>query len=165
MSRVRRDELALDEAPPVMGEVLQTCEWARELSGGWFDPWAMPGGVDPTGLVKGWAAQRAAAELRSAGIASAMVNAAGDIVALGEREPGRPWRVGVRDPRRPKRLAFIVPVEGAIATSAHYERRDRSSTRATASRRSGSDPRRSWDRTWVWRTRWPPVCWPPAPRA
>jgi FAD:protein FMN transferase len=122
MSRVRRGELALGDAPPVIGEVLATCELARELSGGWFDPWAMPGGVDPTGLVKGWAAQRAAAELQSAGITSAMVNAAGDIVALGEREPGRPWRVGVRDPRRPERLACIVSVEGAIATSAHYER-------------------------------------------
>ena len=113
MSRVRRGELALTDAPPVMREVLATCELARELSGGWFDPWAMPGGVDPTGLVKGWAAQRAAGELRSAGITSAMVNAAGDIVALGEREPGRAWRVGVRDPRRPERLAFIVPIEGA----------------------------------------------------
>ena len=122
MSRVRRGELALTDAPPVMREVLATCELARELSGGWFDPWAMPGGVDPTGLVKGWAAQRAAGELRSAGITSAMVNAAGDIVALGEREPGRAWRVGVRDPRRPERLAFSVPIEGAIATSAHYER-------------------------------------------
>jgi thiamine biosynthesis lipoprotein len=82
----------------------------------------MPAGVDPTGLVKGWAAQRAAAELQSAGITSAMINAAGDIVAWGQPEPGRPWLVGVRDPRRPERLAYIVPVEGAIATSAHYER-------------------------------------------
>jgi thiamine biosynthesis lipoprotein len=122
MSRVRRGELALNDAPPVIREVLETCESARALSGGWFDPWAMPGGVDPTGLVKGWATQRAAAELQSAGITSAMINAAGDIVVLGEREPGRAWHVGVRDPRRPERLACIVPVDGSIATSAHYER-------------------------------------------
>jgi thiamine biosynthesis lipoprotein len=122
MSRVRRGELALEDAPVVMRDVLRTCGLARELSGGWFDPWAMPGGVDPTGLVKGWAAQRAAAELQSAGITSAMINAAGDIVVLGEPEPGRPWQVGLRDPRRPERLTCIVPVEGAIATSAHYER-------------------------------------------
>jgi thiamine biosynthesis lipoprotein len=122
MSQVRRGDLALNEAPPVIGQVLETCEVARERSGGWFDPWAMPGGVDPTGLVKGWAAQQAAAELQAAGITSAMINAAGDIVAWGQPEPGRPWLVGVRDPRRPERLAYIVPVEGAIATSAHYER-------------------------------------------
>jgi thiamine biosynthesis lipoprotein len=124
MSRVRRGELALEDAPGVMRDVLRTCGLVRELSGGWFDPWAMPGGVDPTGLVKGWAAQRAAAELESAGITSAMINAAGDIVVLGGPEPGRPWQVGLRDPRRPQRLACIVPVEGAIATSAHYERPD-----------------------------------------
>jgi thiamine biosynthesis lipoprotein len=122
MSQVRRGELALDEAPPVIEQLLETCAVARERSGGWFDPWAMPGGVDPTGLVKGWAAQRAAAELQSAGITSAMINAAGDIVVWGQPEPARPWLVGVRDPRRPERLAYIVPVEAAIATSAHYER-------------------------------------------
>ena len=38
--------------------------------------------------------------IRSNGISSALVNAGGDIVtAIGEREPGRKWRVGVQDPR------------------------------------------------------------------
>ena len=32
---------------------------APSASGGWFDPWAIPGGVDPTGLVKGWAVEQA----------------------------------------------------------------------------------------------------------
>ena len=58
MSRLRRGELSLDEAPSEMTEVFEQCLVARSLSGGWFDPWAMPGGVDPTGYVKGWAAQR-----------------------------------------------------------------------------------------------------------
>jgi len=89
MSRVRRGELALRDAPPEMVEVLVACASARELSGGWFDPWAMPGGVDPTGLVKGWAAERAAAELARWGVAAALINAGGDIVTFGQREPGR----------------------------------------------------------------------------
>ena len=59
MSRLRRGELSLGEAPPEMAEVLDLCRVAREATGGWFDPWAMPDGVDPTGLVKGWAAGRA----------------------------------------------------------------------------------------------------------
>jgi thiamine biosynthesis lipoprotein len=85
----------------------------------------MPGGVDPTGLVKGWAAQRAADSLREAGVEAAMVNAAGDIVTLGEPEPGRPWHLGIRDPREPDRVAWVVAVrDGAIATSAAYERGD-----------------------------------------
>jgi thiamine biosynthesis lipoprotein len=122
MSRVRRGELALRDAPPEMVEVLVACASARELSGGWFDPWAMPGGVDPTGLVKGWAAERAAAELARWGVAAALINAGGDIVTFGQREPGRPWQVGIRDPRRAHRMDAVVPVDGAIATSGAYER-------------------------------------------
>jgi thiamine biosynthesis lipoprotein len=122
MSRLRRGELALRDAPPEMLEVLVACASARELSGGWFDPWALPGGVDPTGLVKGWAAERAAAELARWGVTAALVNAGGDIVTFGERAPGHPWQVGIRDPRRAHRVDAVVPVSGAIATSGAYER-------------------------------------------
>jgi thiamine biosynthesis lipoprotein len=122
MSRVRRGELALRDAPPEIVEVLIACTAARELSGGWFDPWSMPGGVDPTGLVKGWAAQRAAAELARWGVAAALVNAGGDIVTFGQRAPGHPWQVGILDPRRAHRVDVVVPVDGAIATSGVYER-------------------------------------------
>ena len=65
MSRLRRGEITCGEAPSEVTEVLERCAVAREVSGGWFDPWAMPGGVDPTGYVKGWAAQCALAELAS----------------------------------------------------------------------------------------------------
>ena len=57
MSRLRRGEISCAEAPPEVRDVLELCATAHELSGGWFDPWAMPGGVDPTGYVKGWAAR------------------------------------------------------------------------------------------------------------
>jgi thiamine biosynthesis lipoprotein len=125
MSRLRRGELLIGDAPGEVAEVLDLCAEARRMSGGWFDPWVMPGGVDPTGLVKGWAAQRAADALRDAGAEAAMVNAAGDIVTFGEPEPGRPWRLGIRDPRRPDRVAWVVAArDGAVATSAAYERGD-----------------------------------------
>ena len=48
-----------EEGPPEVAEVLDLSAIAGDVSAGWFDPWAMPGGVDPTGFVKGWAAQRA----------------------------------------------------------------------------------------------------------
>lgn len=122
MSRVRSGELGVEDAPAMLAEVLRCCEAPRELSGGWFDPWAMPGGVDPTGLVKGWAAEQAALELSGAGVEAFLINAAGDLVARGEAAPRRPWQVGIRDPRRPGRIACVVAVRGAIATSADYER-------------------------------------------
>jgi thiamine biosynthesis lipoprotein len=125
MSRLRRGELSVGDAPGEIAEVLDLCVEAKRMSGGWFDPWRMPGGVDPTGLVKGWAAQRAADTLREAGAEAAMVNAAGDIVTFGEPEPGRAWNVGIRDPGQPDRIGWVAAVrDGAVATSAAYERGD-----------------------------------------
>jgi thiamine biosynthesis lipoprotein len=137
LSRLRRGEITLGEAPPEVTEVLAACRNARELSGGWFDPWAMPGGVDPTGYVKGWAGERALDELRDAGIDGAMVNAAGDITSIGSPSPHEVFRVGVVRPDAPLELACVVELAGAVATSGTYERGDhlfnpRTGTRATA---------------------------------
>ncbi len=125
VSRLRRGEIELDAAPPEVAWVLELCRRARAASGGWFDPWRLPGGVDPTGLVKGWAAELALAELRKAGAAAAMVNAGGDVAVFGEPQPGQPWRVGIRHPLAADRLLTVVTLGGqdrAVATSGHYER-------------------------------------------
>ena len=122
MSLLRRNAITPGEAPAEVTEVLDLCSIARRLSGGWFDPWAMPGGVDPTGLVKGWAADKALGELRAAGVRAAIVSAGGDLATFGGPEPGVPWRIGVRDPRAVDALACVLESPGAIATSGCYER-------------------------------------------
>ena len=122
VSRLRRGATALRELPVEVAEVLDLCEEARKASGGWFDPWAIPGGVDPTGLVKGWAVERALAVLREAGIEAAMVNGGGDIAVFGAAVPGQGWRVGIRHPWRAGALACILEVQAAVATSGSYER-------------------------------------------
>ncbi len=122
MSRLRRGEITREQAPAEVSEVLEACAKAREISGGWFDPWAMPGGVDPTGLVKGWAAQRALGALASPEISGAIVNAAGDIASFSSMEHLRAFQVGIVDPFSPDRLACVVELTGAIATSGTYER-------------------------------------------
>ena len=122
VSRLRRGEITSAQAPAEVAEVLELCAAARDASGGWFDPWAMPGGVDPSGYVKGWAAQRALGALRLDGIAGAIVNAAGDIASFGALAPGTPFRIGIADPLAPGRLAAIVSLTGSIATSGTYER-------------------------------------------
>lgn len=124
MSRIRRGEVALRDAPPEVGRVLELCALARELSAGWFDPWQMPGGVDPTGLVKGWAADEALSVLREAGVRAAMVGAGGDLATFGSPEPGGAWRIGVRDPWAGDRVACVLESPGAVATSGCYERGD-----------------------------------------
>ena len=122
ISRLRAGQITCAQAPPEVADVLARCAAARELSGGWFDPWAMPGGLDPTGLVKGWAAQQALAAFTAPFIAGAMVNAAGDIASYGTPGTGQPFRVGITDPAAPRRLAEVVSLAGAIATSGSYER-------------------------------------------
>jgi FAD:protein FMN transferase len=125
LSRLRRGERPAPRGaplPPVMAEVLAACEQARDASGGWFDPWAMPGGYDPTGLVKGWAVDRALRTLDQAGVPAALVNGGGDLAAFGMPGPGRCWRAGIRHPWRTTGLAAVVEVHGAVATSASYER-------------------------------------------
>ena len=118
LSRHRRGELRAEELPADMLEVLELSARAARLTGGFFDPWAMPGGFDPTGLVKGWAAHRAARCLREGGVSAAMVNAGGDVACFGTA----PWRIGVRDPGDPERLVCVADVSEAIATSGGYER-------------------------------------------
>ncbi len=122
VSRLRRGEITLGEAPAEVLEVLTLCRTARDLSGGWFDPWAIEGGVDPTGYVKGWAAQLALEELRDADLDGAMVNAAGDIASFGGPVAGQPFRVGIVNPDATTELACAVELRGAIATSGAYER-------------------------------------------
>lgn len=125
MSRLRSGEVDLDELAPDdaarITHVLWRCEMAREITGGAFDPWAMPGGLDPTGLVKGWAAQRALQALVDSGMTTVMVNAGGDIATAGA-PGGRPWRVGIRHPSQPDAYCAVIEVAAAVATSGDYER-------------------------------------------
>jgi FAD:protein FMN transferase len=122
VSRLRRGAAALEDMPEDVIEVLNLCANARDVSQGWFNPWGMPGGVDPTGFVKGWAAQRALRALDHDGVVGAMVNAAGDIATRGRSGAHAPFRIGVTDPRAKERLACIVDVHATIATSGTYER-------------------------------------------
>jgi len=122
MSRLRRGDLALAEVPSEISDVLALCRAAKTATAGWFDPWSMPGGVDPTGLVKGWAVESAAEVLRRAGAPSAMINAGGDITAFGAPAPGQKWTIGIRHPWRVDALARVLEIVSAVATSGTYER-------------------------------------------
>ena len=78
--------------------------------------------IDLGGFAKGHAVDRGAAILRSRGIRHAIVTAGGDSHIVGDRR-GRPWTIGVRDPRRPGELAAVLPlVDVAMSTSGDYER-------------------------------------------
>lgn len=79
--------------------------------------------IDLGGIAKGYGVDRAVRALREAGVENALVNAGGDLYAIGRSEDGDPWEVGVRDPRDPHRLAATLDVtDRALATSGDYFR-------------------------------------------
>ncbi|GAA2496477.1 FAD:protein FMN transferase [Streptomyces longisporus] len=120
VSRHGRGELASHELSADLVEVLDLCEHYRIATGGAFDV-RLPGrGLDPCAVVKGWSVQRAAELLKAAGARRFVLNAGGDVVAA-----GGPWRVGVRHPEQADKLCTVLELtEGAVATSARYERGD-----------------------------------------
>ncbi len=121
LSRLRRGDESLTEMPSEILDVLEACRIARQLSRGWFDPWRIPGGVDPTGYVKGWATQRALKRFVTPSMLGAIVNGAGDVATHGIPALDQTFRIGVSDPVSPTRLASVVESPGAIATSGSYE--------------------------------------------
>ena len=128
VSRLRRGAVAIEDAPDDVQEVWNLCVQAREISGGAFDPWAVEGGFDPSGLVKGWAADKCADLLVAAGVQHVQVNAAGDLALRGgwfdsDNSEIKPWSIGVVNPDNKHEVVKVYQItDGAIATSGTYER-------------------------------------------
>jgi thiamine biosynthesis lipoprotein len=76
------------------------------------------------GIGKGYAVDRAAGVLRAAKLADFVVQLGGDLYAAGEEEDGRPWSVGVRDPRGgpDDSFATLGVRDHAFSTAGDYER-------------------------------------------
>jgi thiamine biosynthesis lipoprotein len=122
VSRLGRGEVALEDCPAEVAEVLELGALAEAASGGAFRV-TLPGAdgtevLDPSGVVKGWAVERAAAHLRALPDTDFSLSAGGDLVCRSLDPAAEPWRIGVEDPRDPTRLVAVVPVlNGAVATS------------------------------------------------
>lgn len=125
VTRLRTNQVEITSCPPSVQEVWQLCLQAKHLTDGAFDPWAVEGGFDPSGLVKGWAADKCADLLVSLGIEHVQVNAAGDLSLRGGFYDGvvKPWRIGVVNPDNRTEVVETFEIsDGAIATSGAYER-------------------------------------------
>jgi thiamine biosynthesis lipoprotein len=123
--RIDRGELAQDGASPDVRWILARCdELAIETRGAFDARHHRPdGGLDPSGIVKGWSVEEAARLVEIVGGRNFSLSAGGDLVLRGERVPGRPWRVGIRHPDRADRVAAVLAVRDlAVATSGLYER-------------------------------------------
>lgn len=122
ISLLNRGELELKECPADVHEVLDLGERARGESGGAFDV-RRPGPdgrlvLDPSGVVKGWAVERAALALESLPETDFCLSAGGDMVCRTRLATTPPWRIGIEDPFSPRGVVAVVPVSnGAVATS------------------------------------------------
>lgn len=122
INRLDRCEITVDHCHREVRQILDLCEKLRHRTDGYFDPQAT-GRLDPSGVVKGWAIDRAASLLRSAGARNMMVNGGGDVLTMGEPQPGQPWGVGIVNPTDRMRLIEVADVrDQGVATSGAYER-------------------------------------------
>ncbi|SDS33699.1 thiamine biosynthesis lipoprotein [Friedmanniella luteola] len=122
VSRLERAELLLADCPPEVHTVLALADRAEQESGGAFAVRRLDAtGVvrlDPSGVVKGWAADRAAAALAALDGTDFCLSVGGDLVCRTLDPASPPWRIGIEHPHDPTRLVATVPVRtGAVATS------------------------------------------------
>ena len=77
--------------------------------------------LDLGGIAKGYGVDRAVQSLREWGIEDALVNAGGDLYAMGESEDKDPWSIGVRSPFDPSKVTHKFDLtDEAVATSGDY---------------------------------------------
>lgn len=80
--------------------------------------------VDLGSIAKGYIADRIAAAMQEQGVRSAIINLGGDVLCIGGRGDGAPFRIGVQKPfgDQSELLGSIELTDGAVASSGVYER-------------------------------------------
>lgn len=80
--------------------------------------------LDPGGIGKGYAVDKIVDILKSNGIRSALVSAAGSSIYAFGNPPGEPgWRLNIKDPKNPeKSVASVVLKNESLSTSGNYEK-------------------------------------------
>jgi thiamine biosynthesis lipoprotein len=122
ISRIRRGELGIEDADPLVSDVLAECVAMQATTTGYFTA-LWDGNLDPTGLVKGWAIERASELLRGHGSRHHAVNGGGDVQTAGTASRGEPWRVGISNPLdRTRLVAAVTGRDVAVATTGTSER-------------------------------------------
>lgn len=77
--------------------------------------------IDLGGIAKGYAIREGAKVLKEGGVTSALIDAGGDVYALG-RKGRKPWNVGIKNPRGEDLLGYVEVEDLAVLGSGDYER-------------------------------------------
>lgn len=80
--------------------------------------------LDLGGIAKGYAADEVARILHEHGVSHAIVNLGGNVLTLGNKTDGKPWKIGVQDPEalRGEYVMILSLVDQTLVTSGPYER-------------------------------------------
>ncbi len=81
-------------------------------------------GLDLGSIAKGFAADEVARVLRSRGVSSALVDLGGNVLTMGRKPDGSPWRIGIQNPEeaRGTKIGFVDIAGGSVTTAGTYER-------------------------------------------
>jgi thiamine biosynthesis lipoprotein len=77
--------------------------------------------IDLGGIAKGYGVSQAATVLKKAGVTSALIEAGGDVYALGKKG-SRLWNIGIKNPRGEDLLGYVEVEDLAVLGSGDYER-------------------------------------------
>ncbi len=95
-----------------------------EKKGQWYMRIAPGQNVDMGGIAKGYIGQKLVEKLSTEGARHALLDLGGNVVALGEKFPGHPWRIGLQSPDKTRGDYFAVlsAADESVITSGAYER-------------------------------------------
>lgn len=80
--------------------------------------------LDLGGIAKGYAAEEVKKVVQKYDVDHAFVNLGGNVLVIGDKVDGSPWKIGIQDPRegRGNVMAIVDAVDLTIVTSGNYER-------------------------------------------
>ena len=110
LSQLAAGKTSVAKCPAEVSEVWDECERWEKITDGWFSPFTTEHTFDPSGLVKTWAAKRAAESLVAHGIMDFTLNAGGDVLIADQASQNLDWRIAVSKP-----VSIADPEAGALA--------------------------------------------------
>ncbi len=122
ISMINKHQLTLKQSSSEMKAIFALAEQTSLETEGYFDI-LQNGLYDPSGIVKGWAIQIAAEDLRERGFQNFYVDAGGDVQTVGRNIHGENWRVGIQNPFNMNEIVKVLSVcDCGVATSGTYAR-------------------------------------------
>jgi thiamine biosynthesis lipoprotein len=123
ISKINRGEITEQYYSEEMKEVFRLAEETKKETNGYFDIKTPEKMIDPSGIVKGWAINKAGRILKKEGYKNFYIDVGGDIEVVGKNINNEPWKIGIRNPLKIEEIVKVLSIKNkGVATSGTYER-------------------------------------------